>query len=1571
MNPKQLSRELKDRRSALFDELRSGIAEREDSPAPGAIIEAPGVIIEELIADNWEDNSQVMSRYILLNFATKSESGSKRKEDYYTKPLNEQYADIQKKYPKLKDIDFRRFIQICFNVNSEKNYFISTPNCSSGSEDDKYFNNIIIRPEKDNLTNQILPENLHVILIGDVNMRHGEFNVKGIEFIDGCLPQSGEKVIRAIVACAFKNKSFPTRTRNMTVPDYGFKPEDVSSAFTRDEMLDLTTNYSIVPDVKPLCKIHDQWKEYIKFREYYLAEQSKNGVEFDKCEVVKGYVLSKTVYRNNPEKYDEHILDNLEDAKKDEQVVVTKEFKDCESFPLVKIVIDKNKKELFEDCVENKNIPKFEQMLKRFTRAELSMVSADGKRKISLDERYRLYISDIEPDYTALENKYKKLLEYVYTEINERYQSAVTTQVEEFVNKQKTELKKRDNQQIAIRTSELANLLQTEIAENKDENIVSAYKVIIDSKVKAIKDNETKLKNEYNGKIEKNKTTKQKGKKKNKDNTLISKLEEELKAKLAEANFENQIKIAREDKSDLKPLYEKRNKEIIADLGNSLKIEREKTLNQLKQDKISELEAAFAPKIKAEKEQKQKENTVNLEAEKAVKKENETIRRYYAYFKILQDTSDKIEEDIDRFKPIRLMFNTFAEEAKIRRQSEALDNFFKGYVKNPFLATYLFAPKKLKISDYNTDDLDFDSHRLNDKQQEAVRKAVASESIFLLQGPPGTGKTEVIAELTAQLVAKGKKVLISSETHKAIDNVFERLPKIPEIRPLRLIPQRASKETNYSPEKLVDNFYTNICAKIGKKITHSEHFYETKQLFGEDFQKLQLDNQKLAKEKNRIAETERQIEAIKNEIAGITQIKDLEKQKLQEDEYKKESSDQTLKHIKWLNFTEENEKLQSLKENVIVILKEFPQFIQDVTKAGNIYRADIDKIREEIALLTDNPDIVSLQTKRAKIRNDIANFRDENEDIIAGHEDDVKALQKQLKKVNEKIKSASNSGVDIQEMQISKIIKSPEKLDDLISNLLSFKEKVAEIIKKEKEVFEKELEKIGKNIEKHKDKIKESTDKIKEKNNDISKLKEDVEYDEYRTVETDLKQKIATFFEKFDIIPEYPKGDIQAALDIVRNEWEKLEKNFKKLEQENNEKLPVYRKILNYIQEGDTIEDDRKDYTKKLFDRVNVFGITCTSRDNFNANAIKAFQEYGIDGLSIKQQGIDVVIIDEVSKSSFLDLLIPILHGKTVILVGDHRQLPPMYDLRNLREDDLEGLDHNIINKSINTKYTELYEKCFFKTLFECVPDHLRVMLDKQYRCHEHIMQVFNHFYGDIRGKGSLKLGLENQNDLKQHGLTVRNKRGKPLIESNKHIYFIDCGDSYEKFGDSTSATNDLEAQVISTLAKQIDDACGRSDKFIIDRKKQDRRLSMGVICTYGDQARLIKQKMRKKNFSNISELQEEKFIVSTVDDFQGDERDIIFVSMVRNPEPRNRARTKAEFVKKFERINVALSRARRILIIVGSKDFLSEARIDLPDMSGTKALDKKGYAVYSDIIRTIAVHGEVLKANDIIEEGK
>ena len=80
----------------------------------------------------------------------------------------------------------------------------------------------------------------------------------------------------------------------------------------------------------------------------------------------------------------------------------------------------------------------------------------------------------------------------------------------------------------------------------------------------------------------------------------------------------------------------------------------------------------------------------------------------------------------------------------------------------------------------------------------------------------------------------------------------------------------------------------------------------------------------------------------------------------------------------------------------------------------------------------------------------------------------------------------------------------------------------------------------------------------------------------------------------------------------------------------------------------------RNDLRRIYLDNANVVGITCVQAANYNFS-----QEF---------KYFDFVIIDEVSKCTPPELLIPALKGKKLIMVGDHRQLPPMLDTKTLEE---------------------------------------------------------------------------------------------------------------------------------------------------------------------------------------------------------------------------------------------------------------------------------------------------------------
>lgn len=236
-------------------------------------------------------------------------------------------------------------------------------------------------------------------------------------------------------------------------------------------------------------------------------------------------------------------------------------------------------------------------------------------------------------------------------------------------------------------------------------------------------------------------------------------------------------------------------------------------------------------------------------------------------------------------------------------------------------------------------------------------------------------------------------------------------------------------------------------------------------------------------------------------------------------------------------------------------------------------------------------------------------------------------------------------------------------------------------------------------------------------------------------------------------------------------------------------------------------------------------------------------------------------------------------------------------------------------------------------------------------------MDVFNVFY-----RGTLKIGSEGQNSRKEHGISL-NLNGRNVISPDRHIYFVDCHGKEMKDNYSTSIKNMREKDVAVELVKQLSQYA--------QSHPQNEKLSVGIICTYGDQARMINDELRRQKLFNPKGFKndpDERFLVSTVDDFQGDERDVIIISMVRNP--MNYQHSDPGFINAYQRINVALSRARRLLIILGSEDYLlKRGIINLPDIGGNPALTQNNFHVYEEILKIIDGEGRILLDSDIIGE--
>ena len=324
--------------------------------------------------------------------------------------------------------------------------------------------------------------------------------------------------------------------------------------------------------------------------------------------------------------------------------------------------------------------------------------------------------------------------------------------------------------------------------------------------------------------------------------------------------------------------------------------------------------------------------------------------------------------------------------------------------------------------------------------------------------------------------------------------------------------------------------------------------------------------------------------------------------------------------------------------------------------------------------------IVELKNRQHALRNVLSGLRDPDTDEAPNEGDfnyeEYKKNQSELIAVGKKIKEyENNSEFDIAGSVIYSLVPgitgAKEILKQLPSELAQFKAKLADIVNEQRNIIESAINGNIDNENAISDEINELKIQISEKKRLYEKLGENPDIEEYGELNSVLKQKITRFFRDFGIVREYDSDNLETAFDIISDEWNKLETEYNASSSENKIKIPMYKDIVKYLSQEDILEEDRAAYTRELYNSANVFGITCTSRDRFTPSQLAELGKYGIESVDIRTQGIDVVIVDEVSKSSFLDLLIPILYGKTVILVGDHRQLPPMYDLRHMRGDDL------------------------------------------------------------------------------------------------------------------------------------------------------------------------------------------------------------------------------------------------------------------------------------------------------------
>jgi len=394
---------------------------------------------------------------------------------------------------------------------------------------------------------------------------------------------------------------------------------------------------------------------------------------------------------------------------------------------------------------------------------------------------------------------------------------------------------------------------------------------------------------------------------------------------------------------------------------------------------------------------------------------------------------------------------------------------------------------------------------------------------------------------------------------------------------------------------------------------------------------------------------------------------------------------------------------------------------------------------------------------------------------------------------------------------------------------------------------------------------------------------------------------------------------------------------------------------------------------------------TPTPRPLFKLIARLGFDSLVEANVLLNQSGtisFDTVIMDEASKATPPEMLLPLCFGKRSIVIGDHRQLPPMLNEKDFKEA-LEEAGATELVAEIDQAFLETsqFERMI---LNKNISPTIFARCNIQYRMHPDINEVIKQFYiddGGLEAADELKQGADENYSTgnlqkpdnvfsRHHGLSL-----KGFLNPSVHTIWVNVDGEEKREG--TSLYNEQEIEAVQKIIKLIKQSEGFEEfqshwNYVKDKFKRKQEQEIGVITFYGEQKKKLKAKLTGTGVP---------LKINSVDKFQGMERNIIIVSTVRSDKQSmtkndfNRVKEKLNisllreegvnviatnndigFAKLPQRLNVALSRAKRLLIVVGNKIFFEQFN------------DSTGRPLYKNAINEIEKRGRIIEANKLNE---
>ena len=278
------------------------------------------------------------------------------------------------------------------------------------------------------------------------------------------------------------------------------------------------------------------------------------------------------------------------------------------------------------------------------------------------------------------------------------------------------------------------------------------------------------------------------------------------------------------------------------------------------------------------------------------------------------------------------------------------------------------------------------------------------------------------------------------------------------------------------------------------------------------------------------------------------------------------------------------------------------------------------------------------------------------------------------------------------------------------------------------------------------------------------------------------------------------------------------------------------------------------------------------------------------------------LFIDEAAQALEAACWIPMRRASRVILAGDHCQLPPTV-------------------KSIAALRAGLG-----KTLMERIAENkpeVVTLLKIQYRMNDEIMRFSSDWFygGKVESAPQIKYRsvldydhpitwIDTSNEENQITIEGEDAPEDPASASSAANQNSDLNFKEQFVGESFGRINKAEAELtLLTLAEYF--------TKISKRRVLEERIDVGIISPYRAQVQYLKKLIKKYEFFKPYR---RLISVNTVDGFQGQERDVILISLVRSNDE-----GQIGFLKDLRRMNVAMTRARMKLIILGNKDTMTK----------------------------------------------